>query len=168
MTETLARIEAQGRTMMAEASPSQTRSVGNQEKGSNDPLRWIFRVERYFAVNEISEAERLQAVGQVSTVTVFHEEFEKVSASMKEVSDGMLSRVDVVTGSNIEGDNGDGSKGGGSKLCRGSASNKPVGFRPNYHRVANILESRDSRAGVASCNTDSPVHTTRLASTGLQ
>ncbi|KAG5596543.1 hypothetical protein H5410_037775 [Solanum commersonii] len=31
MTETLARIEAQGRTVMAEASPSQTRSVGNQE-----------------------------------------------------------------------------------------------------------------------------------------
>lgn len=26
-------------------------------------MGWIFRVERYFAVNEISEAERLQAVG---------------------------------------------------------------------------------------------------------
>ena len=35
MIETLARIEAQGRTMMAEASPSQTRSVGNQEEVSN-------------------------------------------------------------------------------------------------------------------------------------
>ena len=35
MTETPARIEAQGRTMMAEASPSQTRSVGNQEEVSN-------------------------------------------------------------------------------------------------------------------------------------
>lgn len=96
-------------------------------------MGWIFRVERYFAVNEISEAERLQAVGvclegkalnwyywmeslqqmltwedfkrellnrfrhsqkinqyvvlmglkQVSTVTVFHEEFEKVSTSME-------------------------------------------------------------------------------------
>ncbi|KAG5598550.1 hypothetical protein H5410_029920 [Solanum commersonii] len=86
MTETLARIEAQGRTMMAEASPYQIKSVENQEKGSNvnwagekdgkkfrklqlpvfegdDPLGWIFRVERYFAVNEISEAERLQAEG---------------------------------------------------------------------------------------------------------
>lgn len=28
-----------------------------------DPLGWIYRVERYFAVNEISEAERLQAAG---------------------------------------------------------------------------------------------------------
>uniref|UniRef100_A0A0V0IEX3 Putative ovule protein n=1 Tax=Solanum chacoense TaxID=4108 RepID=A0A0V0IEX3_SOLCH len=35
MTETLARIEAQGRTVMAEASLSQTRSIGNQKEGSN-------------------------------------------------------------------------------------------------------------------------------------
>ncbi|KAH0743634.1 hypothetical protein KY290_031627 [Solanum tuberosum] len=112
MTETLARIEAQGRTVMAEASPSQTTYVENQEEGSNvnwvgekdgkkfrklqlpifekeNPLGWIFKVERYFAVNEISEAERLQVAG-VSTVTVFREEFEKVSESMKEASDGML------------------------------------------------------------------------------
>uniref|UniRef100_A0A0V0ITS5 Putative ovule protein n=2 Tax=Solanum chacoense TaxID=4108 RepID=A0A0V0ITS5_SOLCH len=84
MTETLARIEAQGRTMMAEASPSQTRSSETKKReamstwpGKNmgkkfrelqlpvfegeDPLGWIYRVERYFAVNEISEAERLQA-----------------------------------------------------------------------------------------------------------
>uniref|UniRef100_M1CU33 Disease resistance protein n=1 Tax=Solanum tuberosum TaxID=4113 RepID=M1CU33_SOLTU len=86
MRECLARIEAQERTVMAEASLSQTRSIGNQKEGSNvnlarenmgkkfrelqlpvfegeDPLGWIYRVERYFAVNEISEAERLQAAG---------------------------------------------------------------------------------------------------------
>ncbi|KAF3626844.1 Ubiquitin carboxyl-terminal hydrolase 7 [Capsicum annuum] len=51
-----------------------------------DPLGWIFQVERYFAVNEISEVERLRA-----TVTAFREEFEKVSACMNEASDEMLS-----------------------------------------------------------------------------
>lgn len=35
MTVTLARIEAQGRTMMEEACNSQTKSVRNQEEGSN-------------------------------------------------------------------------------------------------------------------------------------
>ena len=43
---------------------------------------------------------------------------------------------------------------------RGSARNKLVGFTHNYNRVANILESRDSKAKVESRNTDSPVHTT--------
>ena len=78
------RIEAQERIAMAEASPSQTRSIENQEEGTNinlveekdgkkfrklqlsifegeHPVGWIFRVERYFVVNEISEAARLQA-----------------------------------------------------------------------------------------------------------
>ncbi|WMV41857.1 hypothetical protein MTR67_035242 [Solanum verrucosum] len=71
-----------GRTMMVETFLSQTRSIGNQEKGSNVNLvgeRWEeiseattisfrrgsfrmdFRVERYFAVNEIFEAEKLKA-----------------------------------------------------------------------------------------------------------
>lgn len=43
---------------------------------------------------------------------------------------------------------------------RGSASNKQVGFKPNYHLVADIIESCDSRAGEASRNTDSLMHTT--------
>lgn len=81
MTETLASIKAQGRTTMAEASLSQTKCVGNQKQGSivnwagekdgkkfqklqlSVSSRWIFIIERYFTMNEISEAERLQASG---------------------------------------------------------------------------------------------------------
>ncbi|PHT45211.1 hypothetical protein CQW23_14369 [Capsicum baccatum] len=226
MRDSLGRIEAQGRIGMAEASPSQTRSVENQEQGSNvnlvgekdgkkfrklqlpvfkgeNPLGWFFKAEQYFAVNEILEVERLQAIssgghGRVQVddmddlahladeygsgeqnIIIPNIENSKIEALLKEplfsviemkvgtkeASDGMLSGVfldglkeeiqDAFTGSNIEKDNGDGLKGGGLKLyfatssgfsfepSRGSSSNKLVGFRPNYHRVVNILEIYD-------------------------
>ncbi|KAG5632312.1 hypothetical protein H5410_004029 [Solanum commersonii] len=93
MRESLAKIEAQGRTVMAEASLSQTRSIGNQKVGSNVNLArekdgkeisgtttTSFRRRGSFRMDLQSET--------VTTVTAFHEEFEKVSASMKEASDG--------------------------------------------------------------------------------
>ncbi|KAH0725459.1 hypothetical protein KY284_001324 [Solanum tuberosum] len=101
----LARIEAQGRTVMAEASLSQTRSIGNQKEGSNVNLarekygkeisgttttsfrrRGSFRMD--LQSGTINQYDVLMGLKQVTTITAFHEEFEKVSASMKEASDG--------------------------------------------------------------------------------
>ncbi|KAG5596542.1 hypothetical protein H5410_037774 [Solanum commersonii] len=141
-------------------------------------------LNRFHHSQKINQYDVLIGLKQVSTVTVFREEFEKVSASMKEASDGMLSgvflnglkeeiRAEVMLlqaqtlreimemAQKVEDRNSVLQQVQGFKFesSRGSASNKLVGFRPNYHRVANILESRDSRAGVAGRNTDSPVHT---------
>ena len=64
------RIEAQAITMMAEESNVNWAAEKDRKKyrklqllvfKGEDPLVWIFRVERYFTVNEISEAEILKS-----------------------------------------------------------------------------------------------------------
>ena len=80
-------------------------------------------LNRFDHSQKINHYAVLMGLKQVSIITMFCEDFEKVSASIKEASDGMVYGVffkwdergnsiknDFVTVSNLKGDNGDVSK----------------------------------------------------------
>ncbi|KAF3620212.1 hypothetical protein FXO37_33359 [Capsicum annuum] len=130
---------------------------------------------------------------QTTTVTAFREEFEKVSASMNEASDEILLgallngmkkeiRAEVMLlraqtlreimemAQKVEYRNFVLQEVQNFKFEQNieSSCNKPVGFRPNYPQVANILETRDLRTGSTGSNTDSPVHAAAKSTTSAE
>ncbi|PHU24953.1 putative RNA 3'-terminal phosphate cyclase-like protein [Capsicum chinense] len=141
-------------------------------------------LNRFHDTQKINQYAVLMGLRQITTVTAFREEFEKVLASMTEASEEMLSgaflnglkeeilvevmllRVQTLKeimemAQKVEDRNSVLQEVQSFKFepNTGSSCNKSVGFRPNYPRVANILETRDSRTGSAGSSTDSPVHT---------
>ncbi|XP_016558818.1 uncharacterized protein LOC107858601 [Capsicum annuum] len=130
-------------------------------------------LNRFHDTQKINQFAVVMGPRQITTVAAFHEEFEKVSVSMTEPSDEMLSgaflnglkeeiraEVMLLRAQTLKEIMEMAQKVEDRKFCfAGSSCNKSVGFRPNYPRVANILETRDSRTGSAGSSTDSPVHT---------